>query len=103
MCMSGMVPVQRCLIQQHISGTLNRQLAGVATSFPLYPLETARTRMTINGDKYKNLAITLSTVVRQEGFGALYQVRCITVHRGGLRPIDPPISSSPTAKPLLDM
>lgn len=49
--------------------------AGIATSFPLYPLETARTRLAIDGDKYRTLYGTLSTVVRQEGFGALYRVR----------------------------
>ena len=59
----------------NLSHLLSPCWSGVATSFPLYPLETARTRLAIDGDKYLNLYGTLSTVVRQEGFGALYRVR----------------------------
>ena len=49
--------------------------AGLATSFPLYPLETARTRMTVDGEVYKTLGQTFRTIVSQEGFGALYRAR----------------------------
>ncbi|KAK9814714.1 hypothetical protein WJX72_010326 [[Myrmecia] bisecta] len=47
--------------------------AGVTATIAMFPLETVRTRLAMNNGEYGSILHAMSTILREEGFGAFYR------------------------------
>ena len=49
--------------------------AGITSTLAMFPLETVRTRLAVDHDKYRGVLTAFRTILHAEGFPALYRVR----------------------------